>query len=762
VTAVWRGAAREVATWWGRALPSPSARLALCLLAATLAAQVLPQPRISAAVGLGGMALTLPRGLRLGGLGLAAGLLLGWCGVVAPPAGIDLGRPVSLVARQVGNWRARGEMWTTAARVEVLRQGAVVSRWDVDFWLNVPRGARPDGRRWRIRGYLGRPPALSNGGSSRAPPWRLRLKSSRLAERLPIVSLDGRLAAAAADLRGALLAVMDRAATGRPGSRLARALALGDSAAMPEPWLRGLRRTGTAHYVALSGLHLGVVGVWCALAARRLPRRLRLVSVLLATSFYLVLGGPRPSLLRAWLMVAAASVTALRRAPPRPGYALVWAAAILAALDPACMLELGYRLTFAATGGVLVGVRLLPRWWGTGPRGLPGALGGTIGAQLFTMPFTLAAFHWLPAWAWLWNLLLLPAVALAVPLSLAWTAVAVASPAVAVATVWPLDIIAAWLALPSLVPPGLAGGLPWFGSGWGAAVGLLALVLPTRWPRYWLPAAAAAAVATGVWAGGEPSGTAVHFLDVGQGDAVLVRDGRAGLLVDGGGWLGPGLAEKALLPALGRVRLRRLEVVVLSHGDRDHCRGLVELAGYVPIDEVWMSPGAARTGCGRQLALTAGARLRPLWAGERAAWRSWRFVALNPRAGSRGRGNEDSLVLSGESRGRSLLLTGDVGSRTERRLLSGASRLAEAVSLLKVAHHGSASSSSRSFLRAASPRLAVISAGRSNPFGHPAQEVLERLARERIPVLRTDRSGIIEVSWLSRDGWRVSTPGAAR
>ncbi len=743
-------------------LPDAPAAMALCLLAAIGAAQVLPRTGITAAVGLGGLALALPRGPRLVGVGVAAGLILGWMARAAPPAAIDLRRPVSLALRQAGGWRSSGDLATTRASLETIRQGTVVARWDIELWLSMPRGARPIGRRWRLRGYLGRPPALANGESSRAPPWRLHLKSARLMEELPVASLQGRLAVGMASARRSLLGAMDLAASGRPGQSLARALALGDTAALPERWLRGLRRTGTAHLVALSGLHLGVVGVWCLFAARGLPRPWRFAVVLLGTLLYLGLGGFRPSLLRAWLMVAAAGAGALRRAPPRPAHALVWAAAMLAALDPAIVRELGYQLTFAATGGVILGARLLPRWYGSAPRSLARALGATIGAQLATLPVTLATFHWLPVWAWLWNLLLAPLVAIAVPLSLGWAALAATSPRAAGATVAPLDLIAGWIAAPSGLPPALGGGLPWSGSGWGLTFVLVALVVLCRRPRCRIPTAAAGALLLGSCVAGSSSDTTVRFLDVGQGDALLMRDGRGGLLVDGGGWRGPGLAERALLPALGALRLRRLEVVVLSHGDRDHCRGLLELADYVAIDEIWMSPGAMRAGCGRQLALTVGARLRPLWSGELAIWRSWRFRALHPLPGGRGQGNEDSLVLRGESRGRSLLLTGDVGSRTERLLVRHPLMLPQEVSLLKVAHHGSASSSSRPFLRALRPRLAVISAGRSNPFGHPASEALERLARERIPVLRTDRTGIIEVRWGSSEGWRLSTPGAAR
>ncbi|MDH3524654.1 MAG: DNA internalization-related competence protein ComEC/Rec2 [Acidobacteriota bacterium] len=740
---------------WSRSLWA-----ALGLLAGIAASQGLPRPAIAAAVALGGLAGALPWRLGAAPLGLAAGLVAGWCAAVPPPADIALGRPVVVTARQVGDWELLDDRWSTAARLETVRQGARVRRWGVDVRMTFPGEGDPPGRRWRLRGDLRRPPALANGEAARAPPWLLRVKSERLLERLPASSAGGRLADSMASLRASLRGALAAVAPHRPGSSLARALALGDAAALPEPLLRGLRRTGTAHVVALSGLHLGVIAGWCALAGRRLGRRRRFLAVLLGTLAYLVLGGARPSLVRAWIMVAAAGAAALAGRPARPAHALAWAAALLAAREPGCVRDLGYQLTFAATGGVLLGLRILPRWWRRAPRPVAVALGSSIGAQIATLPIAVSTFHWLPLWAWLWNLLIVPAVALAVPLCMAWTLLAAACPPAAAATVAPLDLLAGWLALPASLPAGLGGGLPWAGSGWPPAAALTALVVLGRWPRCCLAAAAAGAILYAAAGAPADGGTAIRFLDVGQGDAALIDDGGAGLLVDGGGWWRPGLAEKALLPALGRLRLRRLAVVVLSHGDRDHCRGLLELAGYVPFGEVWLAPGTARSDCARRLTLLPGVRVRPLWAGERAGWQSWRFEAVSPEPGRRGHGNEDSLVLRATSRGRSVLLTGDIGSRTEGRLLRRPEGAPAALSLLKVAHHGSASSSSTAFLRSVRPRLAVISAGRSNPFGHPAPAVLERLSRAGIPVLRTDLSGLVEVRWHGPRAWHVSTPGA--
>jgi competence protein ComEC len=255
-------------------------------------------------------------------------------------------------------------------------------------------------------------------------------------------------------------------------------------------------------------------------------------------------------------------------------------------------------------------------------------------------------------------------------------------------------------------------------------------------------------------------GAVARYIDVGQGDAALLGDGPTALLVDGGGWRGDGVAEKALLPVLARAGVRRIGVVIVSHADRDHCRGVLELADFVPIGEVWMTPGTARSQCGIELATRPGVRLRPVWAGARLTWRDWRFQVLAPAAGTRGSGNEESLVVRAESRGRSILFTGDVGHASEFALVHATPPGVLASTLLKVPHHGSAASTSSSLVASVRPRLAIVSAGAGNPFGHPSPKVLERLRGAGVPVLRVDRVGLVEVRWTDRHRWRLVTPAA--
>jgi competence protein ComEC len=239
----------------------------------------------------------------------------------------------------------------------------------------------------------------------------------------------------------------------------------------------------------------------------------------------------------------------------------------------------------------------------------------------------------------------------------------------------------------------------------------------------------------------------VTFLDVGQGDAALIElpDGPR-LLVDGG----PGgarrfdVGERVLAPFLWNRPLVRLDAVALSHWDVDHSGGLAAVLTRFRVGEFWES-GRAPGGAPDTVAALARARVprRALEAGQRVRLGAALLTVLGPGPGPPLAANDDSLVLRLDWRGLSLLLTGDLGARGEARLLERAEPL-HAVAL-KVAHHGSRSSSAAALLDAVRPRLAVISVGARNPFRHPSPEVLARLQAAGARVYRTDRDGAVIV-----------------
>lgn len=729
-----------------------STQLAGSLLVGLIAASAAPRPApILALVGLA-LAVAGRHGLAAA---LALGLVAGWWW--PPPAPPAIGAPVTLSGLLERPWRAVEEGWLGSLRVRHYRQGRRVELWNERVALLVP-GAEPPavGRELRVRGLLRRAPGLANRAPLPPGPWRLRLKSRRFLETRSRGWPDAgwRLGLTA---RRRIEGAMSRAGEG-PGVLLAGALVLGDSARLPRRWLRGLRAAGLAHLVALSGLHVGLLA-GCFLAAGAALRRGIGPGLAVAAALgFLLLAGPRPALIRATTMgVLAAGALALGRRPH--GLTLLaMLAALLALLEPRLLADLGFRLTCAATAGILW---LSPRFaaaWTLLPGFLCRPLAVTAGAQIASLPWALPAFNlWTPP-APLWNLVAVPWTALALAVCLIWVVVALIWPAAA-ALAAPLLDVAAWpFAAVAALPPRVTGPRPVLLDGWAAGLAMagIAFVLlrpGRRWP--W----AALALAALALAGARAPALELRLLDVGQGEAVLLRDGETAVLVDGGGWRQGDIGGRVLVPALAAAGVHRLDALVLSHPDIDHCGGLVDLLSYLPVGEIWTAAGWRPRPCAAELLSAPGPRLRLLWSGEAATAGRWRFLALHPDPGDRGPGNNRSLVLAAQAPGLRALLTGDIEAAAERRLLR---RWPEALlrsDLLKVPHHGSASSTTSGLLAAVRPRLALISCGRGNPYGHPAPEVLRRLTATGARVLRTDLSGEIGVRHVAGSRWRMELPG---
>jgi competence protein ComEC len=258
---------------------------------------------------------------------------------------------------------------------------------------------------------------------------------------------------------------------------------------------------------------------------------------------------------------------------------------------------------------------------------------------------------------------------------------------------------------------------------------------------------------------GPDRGLSVEALDVGQGDAILLRWRRTAVLVDGGGTFDVAAADfgrTRLVPKLLDRGVARLDAVLLTHPHPDHALGLFSVLEELPVGELWTSSGADENEFLERLSGAAARRrvpVRRLEAGDRISLGGARLAVLS--SGGRPRKtdaiNNQSVIVRVERDGRSALLTGDAGSPVERELAAQGSLRAD---LLKVGHHGSRTSTSAELLAAVRPRVAVLSCGRRNRFGHPAPEVVSRIDEARISLLRTDRRSDCRVD-LAPDATRL-------
>jgi len=523
---------------------------------------------------------------------------------------------------------------------------------------------------------------------------------------------------------------------------------------------------GLAHVLALSGLHVGVLVAALGRALAGLGRR-RYPVLAVATVAYVALVGPTPSVVRAALMVLAglAGLAAGHgRIQAWPSLAL--AATVSLLLAPAQLADASFQLSYLAVAGMLLfAPPLLRLVLGGGDRrprsrasrfrrGLVAAFLASVAAQLPSLSLVAGSFGRVPLASPLVNLVAVPLAGVLVPLGFLAAAVGVAAPAAAGLVnhlVGPLaSLLLAVAALGARLPHLAWGEVEALGHGCYAvalAGGALALHGRLRPWRALLVALCAGTVGAAV----PPAHPApeVVFLDVGQGDATLVRlPGRIEVLVDGGGTLfsDRDVGADVVLPALRALGVRALDVVVATHPDLDHVEGLVTVLRALPVGTLVMGPAWPAAAIDRRLRAVARARGVPVHRATRGE--RWIFGrgtneaeidVLHPGARPLPTTNENSVALLLRLGGTpQVLMLGDAPASVERALA------APHVPVLKVAHHGSRFSTSEALLRATRPRLAVVSVG-ENRYGHPDPGVLERLSARGVRVFSTQRRGALRL-----------------
>jgi competence protein ComEC len=420
---------------------------------------------------------------------------------------------------------------------------------------------------------------------------------------------------------------------------------------------------------------------------------------------------------------------------------------VVLAIDPLAVASVGAWLSAAAVWGTRAGVEAVGKFR---------LLGASLGATVATAPITAFAFGTVAPIGILANLAAVPLASVAVPglfVSL------LAGGIVAGGTGFVFAVIERIAMLGAAVPggnvvgiPGVPFAIPWFG--------LLCVVtwIHVSKPKWVLVRRKIIGASTlACWCAVALTFTSrpdqsdhllLHFLSVGQGDAIAIRTPRGEwVLIDGGPRTASFDAGRSVvLPFFRRHGVSQLAAVVVTHGDADHLGGIPTVVKELEPTLV-LDPGQP---VGTNLYLDflrslnmAGSDWRPARAGDSFMIDSVEFEVLHPSSewvSHQVLPNENSVVMQVTYRCFTALLTGDVGRPVESILETTVGE----IDLLKIAHHGSAGSTSQSWLDAVSPRLAVISVGR-NRFGQPAAVVLGRLEDAKIPVLRTDDGGTVTI-----------------
>lgn len=518
---------------------------------------------------------------------------------------------------------------------------------------------------------------------------------------------------------------------------LAEALVLGRGERLTDDQRDAFRRGGTYHLLVFSGMQIAVAAALLAALLRwfHAPRAsdwMLLAFAILAPPFI----GPTPSVARASLGIG---LYALSRILKRPtSFENLWCLSALLRLIsvPAELTDVSFHLTYAGAGALLF---LGKRSGGTPARGrIATALRFAAAAEIAIAPLTLFHFHQYVLGGSLLTMVMTPLIFAMLVVSAA--ACALPSPL----TFGSIGVLHRLCGVVNARGVSGAFAAPPLEAMLLAAFAALASLAFMRGRRRVAAIAAALVVPLGAACLVSHRGHSVRvptvvFLDVGQGDAIALRSGSRTILVDGG-------RDGRVVELLADRGVRRLDAVILTHAHPDHCGGIAEVLERLGAGALWVSPRRFRGECAALL-LEAAQRTRTpvhlLRDGGSLGAGDVRLEVLLPAITfRRAAENNASAILRTTLGGRTFLLTGDIEREAE--LYVADARLKADV--LKVAHHGSRSSTSRAFLQQVRPRVAVISCGRGNPFGHPHPTVLEALAGAGVRTWRTDRDHTVTIT----------------
>lgn len=567
---------------------------------------------------------------------------------------------------------------------------------------------------------------------------------------------------------------------GKEDAAVISAITLGKREELPEKLKRLYQEGGISHILAISSLHITLLGV----GNYRVLRKCRwpiggssFLSGILLFSFC-VMTGMSVSARRACVMYLLwLGSQILGRTNDRPtGLAL--ASFFILLPSPGYLQDSGFLLSFGCVLSLLYVtpfIEYLLPFSGT----LGKALQASVSIQIGTLPLLMTFFYQVTPYAFLVNLAVIPFLELLMLAGLAGSLLGFVNISAGILISAPCHYLLKWFELLCRLERKLPGA-----------------VIITGCPRRWQTAAYYLMLFLICWLGGReknrvvkrngitrgfflvsfvlmtailsfrmPPQLRITFLDVGQGDGILVQEGSFSCLIDGGSSSVDKVWQYRMESTLKYYGISDLDAVVISHGDLDHISGIQELLegyekGYGGINVggitvrrlVFPDTGYLddKLEALKLLAQERGIATGSLKAGGQIQSGALELTCLYPEADqATGDPNQDSMVLYLKFGDFTALFTGDLEKEGEVIFLKEyericlAERLTEKIDLLKVGHHGSKNSTSEEFLRLLLPKAAVISCGKDNSYGHPAEEVLERLKQFRTEVYRTDQSGAV-------------------
>ncbi|MER0124674.1 ComEC family protein [Franconibacter daqui] len=578
-----------------------------------------------------------------------------------------------------------------------------------------------------------------------------------LAQRLPLTGriIDAQIISGDCSLRARYIASVSASLTSYVWRDVILALGFGERLTLGPEVKILLRNTGTAHLMAISGLHIGLAGSlgWLLarllqlfLPAHRIGYRFPLLMLLVSASVYTWLAGSNPPAVRT---LVAIFIWSLLRLSGRNWNAWqVWLCCVAGILfiEPTAVLSESLWLSAFAVAALIFWYQWMPftrkpvRSW---LRFLLELAHLQVGITLLLMPIQLVLFHGISLTSLAANLVAVPVITfIAVPLILTGMAINL--------TGWQWAEQGIWRLTDTLLQA-LFNFLRWLPEGWLdvderyrwlALTPWLCIVLWRLRFHFFSPLLAVAAIAllsAPLWCVQKKPDWSLHMLDVGHGLAVVIeRNGRAMLYDTGNGWPGGDSGQQIIIPWLRWHNLQP-DGVILSHEHLDHRGGLESVLRVWPKLMVRSALGWARH--------------QPCWRGETWRWEGLHFTVHWPQAGAVQAGNNGSCVVKIDDGRNSVLLTGDIEAPAELAMLKNY-RQALRSEVLVVPHHGSRTSSSDTLLSMVDGKAALASVSRYNAWRLPSVKVTRRYARHGYRWHDTAQSGQITVIF-SPEGWQI-------
>lgn len=558
---------------------------------------------------------------------------------------------------------------------------------------------------------------------------------------------------------------LDSAETG-----LLLGLLAGDRSGIPDALRSDFQRSGLVHVLAISGFHVVLLAgmLMIFLKATGLPHRLVRVAAVLLLLLYVPVTGGSPAVRRAVLMFAVPQLGALFQRPANTLNSLGVALLFIILPEPSVIWNPGFQLSVAATMGILIGGPLNPlkklpealtknKWWMRFQTFILDPTYVTLCATLSTAPFLIHHFKTLSPVAWLGNIVVVPAISMGMQAGL-------------FALLSPIDLLREhfcyaarfFLRLASLLTRLLSDSAQASVTvgPFGPSILLLAGFLLVLFPIFYKNRIARRISLTSLLlfatifsyssfhSANSPTWK-LTTIDVGQGDSHLITTPSGNhLLVDAGDIKRQDSGKDIIVPYLHHIGVSHLDALIITHPDQDHFGGALSIIKTFPVKELWI------TDCARiepkeewqqiiSEAYRRNIRIRDIARGFRYREKLFEIKVLHPETRHCIDANTQSITFRMAGLKHSAILTGDLTVQGEKEILKTGAYLNS--DILKLGHHGSKTSSSRSFLKQIQPKLATISSGRKNRFRHPSKQVLQRLDSLKIPYLNTAERGTIDI-----------------